>query len=101
MLPSAESATLVPKRPAPASSFGRSFACGVQDEPERVYTHAAPFAVAYSLPPTIAVVPSAERATLRPNWAGSSSPLVSLPPSWLQTPPERTNVHAAPFFPSS
>ncbi len=59
------------------------------------WTHAAPG------PPTSALAPLAERATLSPN---SPSPLSSfgssLDPCWLQVDPERVKTHAAPSRPN-
>jgi len=101
-LPSAESATLLPKRPfVPSSEPPVSFGpCWVQVDPERVNTHAAPTclpAVSSLMPPIRAVFPSAESATPMPNWPSPCSPPpVSFGPCWVQVDPERVNTHAAP-----
>jgi hypothetical protein len=83
----------------PATSFAP---CWFQAEPERVNTHAAPLLALSLRPPTSAVPPSAESATLEPKAALPAAPLpVSLLPCWLQVEPERVKIHAAPLFPSS
>src|SRR5262245_7353036 len=107
MLPSADSATDVPRRPtAPVLT---SLFCCVQTPPLRVNTHAAPVAPrpkgacrSHRLspgPPTIAVFPSEDNATDVP-WR--ALPTASLPTSFLpccvQTPPLRVNTHAAPVL---
>src|SRR6266700_2437885 len=105
MLPSADSATDVPRRPtAPVLT---SLFCCVQTPPLRVNTHAAPVAprpkgADRSLspgPPKIAVLPSADNATDMP-WR--ALPTASVPTSFLpccvQTPPLRVNTHAAPVL---
>src|SRR5689334_308471 len=83
VLPSEESATLLPKFPSPLSSAPVSFGpCWVQVEPERVNTHTAP--ALFAGPPIKAVLPSEESATLQPN---SPVPLSSAPvsfgPCWM------------------
>src|ERR1700722_1679990 len=70
VFPSAESATLLPKSrkfvtPVPIS-FGP---CCVQVDPARVNSHAAPTPELSARPPTKAVLPSADNATLTPNIA--------------------------------
>src|SRR5438128_260488 len=94
MLPSADSATDVPRRPtAPVLT---SLLCCVETPPLRVNTHApsAPH------PPTMAVLPSAETATdiPWPSGKGGSPTLLptSLLPCCVQTSPLRVNTHAAP-----
>ncbi len=65
--PSPDKATLAPKLVTFALfSFGP---CCVHVLPDRVNTHAAPTELSSS-PPISAVFPSAERATLTPNWEG-------------------------------
>src|SRR5262245_40641998 len=107
MLPSADTATDVPRRPtAPVLT---SLFCCVQTPPLRVNTHAAPAAPrpkgacrSHRLspgPPTIAVFPSEDNATDVP-WR--ALPTASLPTSFLpccvQTPPLRVNTQAAPVL---
>src|SRR5262245_56502265 len=107
MLPSADSAMDVPRRPT-APGLASLFCC-VQTPPLRVNTHAAPAAPrptgtdrSHGLspgPPTKAVFPSADKATDMP-WR--ALPTASLPTSFLpccvQTPPLRVNTHAAPVL---
>ena len=76
VLPSAESATLLPNSPSPVSPVPVSFSpCWVQVDPERVNTHAAPTPAGLNVPPLSAgppisaVLPSAESATLVPEFA--------------------------------
>src|SRR5205807_1350689 len=119
VLASAESATLDPKTPLPLSpvplgpvqlavQLPTSFdPCWLQTPAERVNTHAAPALPLSTRAPTSAVLPSADSATLYPNWPLPLSPVplgpvqlaVQLPtsfaPCWLQTPAERVNTHAA------
>src|SRR5262245_41041371 len=107
MLPSADSATDVPRRPtAPVLT---SLFCCVQTPPLRVNTHAAPVAPrpkgacrSHRLspgPPTIAVFPSEDNATDVP-WR--ALPTASAPTSFLpccvQPPLLRVNTHAAPVL---
>src|SRR5438094_140237 len=106
MLPSEESATPAPNSTrAPISSAPVSFEpCWVQVEPERVNTHAAPGPS--SGPPTSAVLPSEESATLAPNLPGNFfapgssliSPLpVSFDPCCFHSDPDGSvNTQAAP-----
>jgi len=76
--------------------------CCVQLAAVRVNTHAAPLIVNFVLPssfgpPTSAVLPSAESATLMPNSAVPSSSFpVSFAPWCFQVPPERVNTNADP-----
>src|ERR1700726_1362402 len=71
--------------------------CCVHVEPERVNTHAAPSLLLSLSPPTSAVFPSPESATLTPKAAAPTAPLpVSFAPCWVQVDPERVNTHAAP-----
>src|SRR5262245_38962170 len=103
MLPSAESATEgadFPTAPAPTSFLS----CCIQTSPLRVNTHAAPIVLLSLGPPTMAVLPSPERATDAP-WDHKPPPYslvvpTSLPPCCLQTPPLRVNTHAAPVGPT-
>src|SRR5262249_7957448 len=108
VLPSAESATDIPwpggnggsPPPLPTSLLP----CCIQTSPLRVNTHAAPIVLLSLGPPTIAALPSPERATDAP-WAHKppAYSLVvppSLPPCCLQTPPLRVNPHAAPAGPT-
>jgi hypothetical protein len=67
VVPSEDTATLLPKAPSPISSplFGMSFSASwVQVEPERVNAQAAPTPLLSDPPPTSPVLPSEERATL-------------------------------------
>src|SRR4029077_10853217 len=83
--PSAESATLAPKRALPDAPAPVSSACCVQVEPERVKTHAAPAPALSSGAPTSAVLPSAESATALPNLPLPTSPLaVIFEPCWIR-----------------
>src|SRR5712675_1436594 len=104
MLPSADSATDVPRRPtAPVLT---SLFCCVQTPSLRVNAHAAPVAPrpkgadrSHGLspgPPKIAVLPSADNATDMP-WRALPTALVptSFLPCCVQTPPLRVNTHAA------
>src|SRR5271154_3014354 len=98
VLPSADSATLVPNQPSPASPLPVSFdPSWVNAVPEWVNTHTAPMRLLSGAPPISAVLPLAESATLPPNSPAPTSPLpVSFAPSWVQVVPERVNTHAAP-----
>src|SRR5271157_4983912 len=107
MLPSAESATeepcvAFPTAPEPASLPP----CWVHTLPERVKTHAAPARLLSSGPPTMAVLPSADRATdcpacaPLPKSALTASEASSAPPCWVHTPPERVKTQAAPMNPT-
>src|SRR6058998_2198148 len=110
MLPSADSAMDVPRRPtAPVLT---SLFCCVQTPPLRVNTHAAPAAprpngtdASHGLspgPPMMAVLPSADNATDKPWFARPTAPVpTSLLPSCVQTPPLRVNTQAAPVLPLS
>src|SRR6266511_3730943 len=108
VLPSAESATDIPwpggngGSPAPLpTSF---LPCCIQTSPLRVKTHVAPIVRLSLGRPTMAVLPSAERATDAP-WDHNPPPYslvvpTSLPPCCLQPPPLRVNTHAAPTGPT-
>src|SRR5215470_4196322 len=103
MLPSADSATDVPRRPtAPVLT---SLFCRVQTSPLRVNTHAAPaaprpngtdrFPGLSPGPPTMAVFPSADNATDMPWRALPTAPVpMSFLPCCVQTLPLRVNTHA-------
>src|SRR6266496_4067930 len=93
MLPSADSATDVPRRPtAPVLT---SLFCCVQTPPLRVNTHAAPVLLLSDHPPTMAVLPSAESATAMPWRPFPTAPMpTSFLPCWLQALPLRVNTHA-------
>jgi hypothetical protein len=105
--PSAEIATDLPCRwLLPAPPVPTSFASLIHVLPLRTKIQAAPIAsrdVALSLePPTMAVLPSAERATEEP-WP--ALPIAYRPtsfePCWFQTPLVRVNTHTAPARVSS
>src|SRR5258706_127186 len=73
--------------------------CCVQTPPLRVNNHAAPAFVLTENPPTIAVLPSEERATEKRCSAIPTAPIpTSLAPCCVQTPPLRVNTHTAPAF---
>src|ERR1019366_2625566 len=62
-----------------------------------VQTHAAPAELLSTYPPTMAVLPSAERDTEKPCQALPTAPEpTSLDPCWVQTPPLLVQTHAAP-----
>src|SRR5438105_3514338 len=100
VLPSAESATespcrpLLPTDPEPTSLLP----CCVHTPPLLVQTHAAPPAALPSIwPPTMAVLPSAERATAKPCCPDPTPPEpASLLPCCVHTPALRVQTHAAP-----
>src|SRR5258708_24049327 len=93
-------------RPPPPAPLPPSLLpCCVQTPPLRVNTHAAPVILLSLGPPTIAVLPSADRATDAPcdhnpppYWLVVPT---SLLPCWVHTPPLRVNTHAAPPPPSN
>ena len=101
VLPSEESATLLPKStgnrwPTPVSSEGISVACFVQAESARVNTDAVPMVPdCPSGAPISAVLPSEDSATLTPN-SPPASGSVSFDPCWAQAEPVRVNTQAAP-----
>src|SRR5262249_32649410 len=106
VLPSADSATARPCAAKPTAPLPTSlFPCWVQTPPLRVNTHAAPAEEprgASLIPPTRAVLPSADDATESPCWAGPAAPVpTSLLPCWVHTPPLRVNTHTAPAPPPS
>src|SRR5215471_1950485 len=104
VFPSAERATekaccwRAPAPPVPTSLPP----CWIQAPLERVKTQAAPKPLLSLAPPTIAVLPSPDRATANP-WLAAPAAFVptSFPPCWLQTPLVRVNTHAAPAKPLS
>src|SRR5438876_43752 len=98
VLPSAERATEVPWPAFPEAPEPTSLVpCWVQTPPLLVQTHAAPTVPLSLSPPTIAVSPSAERATAEPC---SDVPTLfdptNLVPCWVQIPPLLVQTHAAP-----
>ena len=98
VFPSPDSATLWPWLALPTAPVPTSFGpCWVQVVPERVNTHTAPTSPLSPGPPTSAVFPSPDSATLQP-W--SASPVAPVPtsfgPCWVQRPRERVNTHTAP-----
>src|SRR6266540_2620790 len=108
VLPSAESATDIPwpggNGGSPAPLPTSLLPCCIQTSPLRVNTHVAPIVLLSLGPPTMAVLPSAERATDAP-WDHNPPPYslvvpTSLPPCCLQPPPLRVNTHAAPTGPT-
>src|SRR5262245_15940899 len=118
VLPSADSATEIPwpkgnggcnggcdgGSPARWAPVPTSLPCCVQTLPLRVNTHAAPVVLLSLGPPTMAVSPSADRATDTP--CDHSPPPVSLVvpvslPCCDQAPPLRVKTHAAPAGPTA
>ena len=64
----------------------------------RVKTHVAPMSPLSGYPPTMAVLPSADRAIAEPCWAGPTAPVpINFWPCWLQTPLLRVKTHVAPM----
>src|SRR5689334_10379605 len=99
VLPSADSATDCPSCPAPTAPVPTSFEpCWVHTVPLRVYTHAAPLALLSDVPPTRAVLPSADSATELPCLAAPAAPLPTNFPRCAHVLPVRTNTHAAPVL---
>src|ERR1035441_9498858 len=91
VLPSAERDTNRPCQASPtASEPTKSAPCLVQTPPLLVQTLAAP--PPFPVPPTMAVLPSAERDPASP----CDPEPTSLVPCWLQTPPLLVQTHAAP-----
>src|SRR5262245_7317435 len=104
VLPSSDSATDRPCWAPPTAPLPISLApCWVQTPPLRVNTHAAPRLLLSALPPTMAVLPSSDRATESPWKMKDPTPPVptSFGPCCVQTPPLRVNTHAAPTKPLS
>src|SRR5436190_6469036 len=86
-------APLHPEAPEP-TSFGPR--C-VQTPPLFVQSQTAPFPPSSADPPTMAVLPSAERETETPCAEPLTAPdPTSLGPCWLQTPPLLCHTHTAP-----
>src|ERR1017187_9588432 len=98
VFPSADNATERPCNAPPAAPVPTSLSpCWFHTLPERVYTQAAPAVVLSVGPPTMAVFPSADRATDIPCSALLTAPVPkSLPPCWFHTLPERVYTQAAP-----
>src|SRR5450830_1504687 len=98
VLPSAERDTekpclAIPTAPEPTSLVP----CWVQTPALLVQTHAAPALLLSTYPPTMAVLPSAERDTETPWLAVPTAPEpTSLVPCWVQTPALLVQTHAAP-----
>src|SRR2546423_550024 len=95
VLPSGDNATDVPWQALPTASVPTSFLpCCVQIPPLRVNTHAAPVLLLSDHPPTLAVFPSAERATDMPWRASPTAPLpTSFVPCCVQSSPPRPATH--------
>src|SRR6516164_5917492 len=105
MLPSADSATELPRCPTELPVLTSLSPCCVQTPPLRVNTHAAPAAPrpkgtdrSHRLspgPPTMALLPSADNATDMPWRALPTAPVpTSFLPCCVQVPPLRVNTHA-------
>src|ERR1035437_3270967 len=76
--------------------------CCVQTPPLLVQTQAAPVLLLSMFPPTMAVLPSAERDTDWPCWdCPTASEPISLAPCCVQTPPLLVQTQAAPIVPLS
>src|SRR4051812_15333885 len=102
VLPSAERATLDPKVGFPMRLLPNSLPpcapCAAQVVPLRTRTHAAPTALLSRLPPTKAVLPSLESATLTPKRLAPTVPApVILTPCWLQALPARVKTQTEPL----
>jgi hypothetical protein len=96
VLPSAERATEAadaPTAPVPTNSSP----CWIHTPLLRVNTHAAAKPELALPPPTIAVLPSAERATEPPSPPWSGLVVISLSPCWVHTPFLRAKAHVAPL----
>src|SRR3972149_1123537 len=73
--------------------------CWVQIPPLLVQTHAAPALPLSAFPPTMAVLPSAERDTERPCGAIPTAPEPTrLGPCWVPSPPLLVQTQAAPVL---
>src|SRR6267378_2650827 len=99
VLPSAERETEYPWSAFPTASVPTSLLpCCVHTPPLRVNTHDAPARLLSPNPPTIAVLPSAERETETPCCITFPTAPVptSLLPCCVHTPPPRVYTHAAP-----
>src|SRR5258708_22660523 len=100
VLPSAEMETGEPWYALPTAPEPTSLdPCGVHTRPLLIQIHAAPALLLSPYPPTIAVLPSAERDTEPPCSAAPTAPEpISLGPCWVQTPPLLVQTHAAPVL---
>src|SRR5450759_4937745 len=98
VLPSAERDTDQPCSAAPTAPEPTSLGpCWVQTPAVLVHIHAAPAKLLSPLPPTMAVLPSAERDTDLPCRSPPTAPEpTSLDPCWVQTPALLVQIHAAP-----
>src|SRR5262245_20068100 len=96
VLPSAERATDHPWLALPTAPVPTSFLpCCAHMPRVRLNTQAAPVLLLSDHPPTMAVLPSADRATDIPRWARPAAPSPTSLPSWVHTPlPFRVNTHA-------
>src|SRR5258708_6689581 len=96
--PAAVSATDRPCPETPDGAVPTSFEpCCVHTPPLRVYTHAAPMFALSIAPPTMAVFPSADSATVPPCCEAPIAPVpTSFVPCCVHTLPLRVNTHAAP-----
>src|ERR1700683_2608929 len=85
VLPSADSATQYPWRPAPIASLATSlWPCWVHTPLLRTKTHAAPVYELSANPPTTAVLPSADSAMELPCWAAPTASVpTSFDPCWM------------------
>src|ERR1017187_1449545 len=97
--PLAERDTKLPCRAFPTAPEPTNlFSCWIQTPPLLVHTHAAPACPLSMGPPTMAVLPSADRDTDLP-WETRSPKApepTSLVPCWIQTPPLLVQTHTAP-----
>src|SRR5438067_229076 len=100
VFPSLERDTEKPCSAFPTTSEATSFGpCWVHPPPLLAKTQAAPALPLSPYPPTMAVLPSPERATDQPSSSPPTPPEpTSLPPS-VQTPPLLVQTHAAPAPP--
>src|SRR5215467_5266079 len=95
-LPSPDSATDEPCAGFPNAPLPTSLPpCWVHWPPLRVKTHTAPTPALSLLPPMMAVLPSADRAT-EPWWAFPTALLPTSLASCVHTPLLRVNTQAAP-----
>src|SRR5579864_414562 len=101
VLPSEDKASDQPKQDCPAPSLLTSFACWIQELPERVKTQAAPMKLLSGWPPTRAVLPSKDNATRKPCVALPIAPVPISLACCVQVFPERVNTQAAPTPPLS
>src|SRR6266508_3902874 len=97
VLPSAERDTEAPWLALPTVPEPTSLVpCWVQTPPLLAQTHAAPTEPLSPRPPTMAVLPSAERDTEVPcqTYNPTAPEPTSLVPCWAQTPPLLVQIHA-------